>query len=36
VRASTPEDERLLLLSFLGFVDRQSGGQVDTVTIRYR
>ena len=36
VRASTPEDERRLLSSFLGFVDRHSGDQVDTITIRYR
>jgi hypothetical protein len=36
VRASTAEDERKLLSSFLGFVDRHSGDQVDTITIRYR
>ena len=36
VRAATPEDERKLLSSFLGFVDRHSGDRVDTITIRYR
>ena len=35
VRASTPEDERRLLASFLGFVDRHSGAHVATVTIHY-
>ena len=35
VRASTPEDERRLLASFLGFVDRHSGEQVRTITIHY-
>jgi hypothetical protein len=29
VRATTPEDERRLLSSFLGFVDRHSQNQVD-------
>jgi hypothetical protein len=36
VRAATPEDERKLLSSFLGFVDRHSGDQVATITIQYR
>lgn len=36
IRAATPEDERKLLSSFLGFVDRHSGDQVDTITIQYR
>jgi hypothetical protein len=36
VRATTPEDERKLLSSFLGFVDRHSGDQVVTITIHYR
>jgi hypothetical protein len=36
VRATTPEDERRLLSSFLGFVDRHSKNQVETITIRYR
>jgi hypothetical protein len=36
VRATTPEDERKLLSSFLGFVDRHSGDHVDTITIQYR
>lgn len=36
VRATTPEDERRLLSSFLGFVDRHSGDHVDTITIQYR
>jgi hypothetical protein len=36
VRATTAEDERRLLSSFLGFVDRHGGAQVDTITIRYR
>ena len=36
VRATTPEDERKLLSSFLGFVDRHCGDQVDTITIQYR
>ena len=35
VRAE-PEDERKLLSSFLGFVDRHSGDQVATITIHYR
>jgi hypothetical protein len=35
IRAPTPEDERKLLSSFLGFVDRHSGDQVATVTIHY-
>ena len=35
VRAATPEDERKLLSSFLGFVDRHAGDQVTTITIRY-
>src|SRR5947209_5243704 len=33
IRAPTPEDERKLLSSFLGFVDRHSGDQVTTITI---
>lgn len=36
VRAATPEDERKLLSSFLGFVDRHCGDQVDTIAIQYR
>jgi hypothetical protein len=36
IRAPTPEDERKLLSSFLGFVDRHSGDQVATITIQYR
>ena len=36
IRAGTPEDERRLLSSFLGFVDRHSKGQVETITIHYR
>jgi hypothetical protein len=36
VRAASPEDERKLLSSFLGFVDRHSGDQVATITIHYR
>ena len=36
VRAATPEDERKLLSSFLGFVDRHSWDQVATITIHYR
>ena len=36
VRAANPEDERKLLSSFLGFVDRHSGDQVTTITIHYR
>ena len=32
----TYEDERKLLSSFLGFVDRHSGDQVATITIHYR
>ncbi len=36
IRASTPEDERRLLSSFLGFVDRHCGDQVATITIHYR
>ena len=36
VRATTAEDERRLLSSFLGFVDRHSGDHVDTITIQYR
>ena len=36
VRAATPEDERKLLSSFLGFVDRHGGDHVDTITIQYR
>ena len=35
VRATTAEDERKLLSSFLGFVDRHSGDQVASITIRY-
>ena len=34
--AANPEDERKLLSSFLGFVDRHSGDQVATITIHYR
>ena len=36
IRAATPEDERKLLSSFLGFVDRHSEDQVATITIHYR
>jgi hypothetical protein len=36
VRASTAADERKLLSSFLGFVDRHSGDLVVTITIHYR
>jgi hypothetical protein len=36
VRGAAPEDERRLLSSFLGFVDRHCGDQVDTITIQYR
>lgn len=36
VRAANPEDERKLLSSFLGFVDRHSGDRVATITIHYR
>jgi hypothetical protein len=35
VRAATPEDERKLLSSFLGFVDRHSGNEVMKITIEY-
>jgi hypothetical protein len=35
VRSNAPEDERRLLNSFLGFVDRQCGDQVLSITIRY-
>jgi hypothetical protein len=35
IRSSQPEDERRLLNSFLGFVDRQCGDQVLSITIRY-
>ncbi len=36
IRSTVPEDERRLLSSFLGFVDRNCGGQVRTITIDYR
>jgi N6-adenosine-specific RNA methylase IME4 len=36
VRANTSEDERRLLSSFLGFVDRHSGDHVDRLNIQYR
>ena len=36
IRAATPEEERKLLSSFLGFVDRHSDDQVATITIHYR
>jgi hypothetical protein len=36
VRAAAPEDERKLLSSFLGFVDRHAGDQVLKITIEYR
>jgi hypothetical protein len=36
VRATTAENERKLLSSFLSFVDRHSGNHVDTITIQYR
>ena len=35
VRAATPESERKLLSSFLGFVDRHSGYQIETIIIHY-
>jgi hypothetical protein len=35
IRSSAPEDERRLLNAFLGFVDRQCGDQVATITIHY-
>jgi hypothetical protein len=35
IRSRVPEDERRLLNAFLGFVDRQCGDQVATITIRY-
>ena len=35
IRSRVPEDERRLLNSFLGFVDRQCGEQVATITIHY-
>ena len=35
VRAATPEDERKLLSSFLGFVDRHAGDRVTPITIHY-
>jgi hypothetical protein len=35
IRATTPEEERRLLSSFLGFVDRNSEDQVATITIHY-
>jgi hypothetical protein len=36
IRATTPEEERRLLSSFLGFVDRHSEDQVATITIHYQ
>jgi hypothetical protein len=36
IRSPTAEEERRLLSSFLGFVDRHSADRVDTITIRYR
>jgi hypothetical protein len=36
LRAPTAEEERRLLSSFLGFVDRHSGEHVDTISIQYR
>ena len=35
VRSPVPEDERKLVNSFLGFVDRQCGDQVLSITIHY-
>src|SRR5258708_1691105 len=35
IRATTPEEERRLLSSFLGFVDRHSEDRVATITIHY-
>jgi hypothetical protein len=35
VRSPAPEDERRLLNSFLGFVDRQCGERVSSITIHY-
>ncbi len=35
VRSSSPEDERKLLSSFLGFVDRQCGDEVASIRIDY-
>jgi len=36
VQGTTAEDERRLLSSFLGFVDRHYGDELDTITIQYR
>src|ERR1700720_2505712 len=36
IRAATPETERKLLSSFLGFVDRHSGPQIETILIHFR
>jgi hypothetical protein len=36
VRSANPEDERKLLSSVLGFVDRHSGDQVHKITIEYQ
>lgn len=36
IRSSAPEDERRLLNSFLGFVDRQCGDRVLSIAIHYR
>jgi hypothetical protein len=36
IRSRVAEDERRLLNAFLGFVDRQCGAQVATVTIHYQ
>ena len=35
IRSTVPEDERRLLSSFLGFIDRNCGGQVRSITIDY-
>ena len=35
IRSRVAEDERRLLNAFLGFVDRQCGEQVASITIRY-
>jgi len=36
IRAANPENERRLLSSFLGFVDRYSDDQVASITIHYQ
>ena len=36
ISSPTPEDERRMLSSFLGFVDRHCGDQIMAITIKYR